>query len=159
MSDLPYLTRMHSLSLSLFPRKWAPLGIRFDPPRLFDVSVPPQLPRPTACLLAWPPLPPPRRFAAFNGENSRNLSRERVRVGHPPAFRARFSAVRIYPAGWVSPVTHSAESIRLGNVRRSDAPPRVRVVHPARHVHLTCPDPHARPAEPLPLPPPLRIDE
>ena len=55
MSDLPYLTRMHSLSLSLFPWKWAPLGIRFDPPRLFDVSVPPQLPRPTACLLAWPP--------------------------------------------------------------------------------------------------------
>ena len=27
-------------------RKRAPLGIRFDPPRLFDVSVPPQLPRP-----------------------------------------------------------------------------------------------------------------
>ena len=39
-------------------RKRAPLGIRFDPPRLFDVSVPPQLPRPprmapiTAALMA-----------------------------------------------------------------------------------------------------------
>ena len=92
-------------------------------------------------------------------------------AARPPAAHLELSPPSEYiqQDGSVPSVTHSAESIRLGNVRRSDAsPPLVpreaaaacarAVVHPAQHVHLTCPDPPApaAPAEPL-LPPSFEL--
>ena len=111
--------------------------------------------------------------------NSRNLTQKRAfpppnarrPAGRPLAAHLELSPPSEYiqQDGSVPSVTHSAESIRLGNVRRSDAsPPLVpreaaatcarAVVHPAQHVHLTCPDPPglAAPAEPL-LPPSIEL--
>ena len=121
-------------------RKRAPLGIRFDPPRLFDVSVPPQLrllllprllgPITATCTTVAPRVRPGRRGNARNlaAENRPTLSwhsRGRARVGR--VFRALSHSPRISP-GWVSHYSvsqsrHSAASQSV--LATSDAPTRL----------------------------------
>ena len=124
------------------------LGIRFDPPRLFDVSVPPQLlllprcrPRPPRVA----PITATRTVIAVQvcgiqwGKFTQPNARATVYPGFPECAMAAHVelslSVRIYPAGWVSPVTHSADRVnpswqcptpRRSSSSRSYARPRAR---------------------------------